>query len=154
MRAHGLDYRGQTVAADMGMGVNPYHGVRAEVGEGLEDSPHIAPFVGAGVELAVGECAGSALAEAVVGVGIEAAGAGDGGYIVLAFVDVLAPLEDNGTAAAADEPQGSEESGGTGSDDDYGRLLRDILTEAVRCGLGRHLPLQVCGQPVAAQDLA
>ena len=93
-------------------------------------------------------------AEAVVGVGIEAAGAGDGGYVVFAFVDVLAPLEDNGTAAAADEPQGGEESGWTGSDNDYGQLVRDILTKAVRCGLGRHLPLHVCSQPVAAQDLA
>ena len=131
MKAHGLDYGGETVTADMGMGVNPDHGVGAEIRKGFQDSTDISPLVGTGIELAVRECSGPALPETVVGVRVETACTGYGGYIVFAFVDVPAPLENYRTAAAADEPERGEKSGRARSDDYYRRFLRDILLQVI-----------------------
>ena len=119
MTAHGLDYGGKAVTADVGMGVNPDQRVGAEVCKGLQDSPDVPPLVGTGIELAVRECSGPTLPETVVGIGVETACTGDGGYVVFAFVDVPAPLENYRTAAAADEPERGEKSCRARSDDYY-----------------------------------
>ena len=116
--AHILDDARQTVGADMGMGGGEDVGAGAMLAEDGEDAAHVAALGGAGVELAVGVGAGTALAEGVVALRVDEALARDEGDILLALMDILAPLEDDGAQASLYQAQGSEEAGGTGSDDD------------------------------------
>ena len=78
----------------------------------------IAAFLAAGEELAVGECAGAALAEGVVRVGVYVEVAVYEGYVLLAGEHPFAALEDYGPEALLYEAQGCEETRGARADDD------------------------------------
>ena len=92
----------------------------AEADEQVEYHADIAPLGGAGIQLAVGERPGAALAVAVVGIGVDLPLAREPRHVGLAPVHVLTPLEYHGPEPAGDEPQGREEPGRPGSDHGHG----------------------------------
>ena len=100
--------------------------VRAGLAEYLEYPLHRTALFGARVELPVGVCARSALAERVVRLGVDLLQPAYGGYVALALVDVLAPLEDDGADAHLDELQRGEEASGPRAHDDGGGLALHV----------------------------
>ena len=88
-----LDYQREFVRADVRVGVDEYVRIRAEFHEEMEHLADIASFGRAGVELPVGERAGSALAVAVVGVRIHLPLTGKPGHVDFTRMHILAPFQ-------------------------------------------------------------
>lgn len=109
----------EPVGADMRVGIDEDAGGGSVLTEHVEYLVGIAAFLAAGVEFAVGEGSCSSFSEGIVGFGIYGVFAGDEGYVLTAFVDVLASLDDDGTDSEFDESEGCKESAWSGSDD-YG----------------------------------
>ena len=120
------DFR-ETVRADVRVGIDENLRACAEVHELVEHLSDVTPLRGAGEELSVGERAGSAFAVAEVGLRIQDSLAGEFRHIELAVAHVLAPLQNDRLEAEGQELEGGEHSGGTGSDDDHGVGVGDIL---------------------------
>ena len=120
-RAERLHHLREPVRADVRVRVDQDVGRRAVADEDVEDGPDRAPLRRARVELAVGERAGAAFAEAVVALRVDDARAGDPGDGVTAPANVGAALEDDRAEATLDERERGEEAGGPGADDDGGR---------------------------------
>ena len=124
--AHGLDDTGQTVGADVGMGIAEDVGGGAVLTEDAENLFHVAALLGARIEFSVriGSC--SALAERVVAFGVYDVLAGDAGNVLAARVYVLAAFEHNGAQAQLDEAQGGEEAARSGAYHHYLRAARHV----------------------------
>ncbi len=87
-----------------------------ELGE--EFAGEVAGILDAGIELAVGEGAGTALAELDVGFGVEDAAAPEGPGVFGALADGLAALEDEWPKTHLGEGEGGHQATGAGADDD------------------------------------
>ena len=109
--AHSLDYDRQTVGAYMRMSVDENIGRRAMLTKYLKYLLHVAALLGAGVEFAVGERARSALAEAIVGIGVNHIVARNLRHVNASGIDILTALKYDGAYAKLYQPQSGEESG-------------------------------------------
>ena len=129
-----LHHSRQLVGADVGVGVDEYRRRRAEADEVMEHLADVAALGGAGVELAVGKCAGAALTVAVVGIGVDLAAEVDRSHVGLAGVDILSALENHRAQAEGDQLQRGEHSGRAGPDNQHrvGSMDVAVLREAVR----------------------
>ena len=85
----------QAVAADVRMGVHQNRRIGAEGHQLVQHFADVAPFVGARKEFAVREGTGAAFAEAVVRIGVDAAGRREGGDISFAGVDIHTALQNH-----------------------------------------------------------
>lgn len=108
----------QLVGADMGMGLVEDFGRCAVEHERLQRLVVVAALLAAREELAVGEGSGAALAEGVVGIGVDRAVAVDLRDVALAGRDVAPSLHNDGFQPQLDKPQGGKESRRPRSDDD------------------------------------
>ncbi len=105
----------------------------------------VAALLAAGEELAVGKSAGAALAESVVGIGVDASVAVDLRNVDLAGRNVAAALQQHGAQAQLDQPQSSEQSGRSGAHDNHGRTARDrgiVEPDRGRFGLAVHVDFE------------
>ena len=112
------DHARQLVRADVRARVDEDVVGRAVDGEDLDDVAHVAALVRARVELAVGVGACAALAEAVVGVGIDAAVLGQALQVSAPRLDRLAAVDDHRGDAGARQLVGAEQAGRPAADDD------------------------------------
>ena len=87
-----------------------------ELGEELAGK--MSRILDAGIELAVGEGAGAALAELDIGLGVENAAAPEGPGVLGALADGLAALEDERPKTHLGEGEGGHQATGAGADDD------------------------------------
>ena len=92
----------------MRMGVEQYLVGGAVHVEYFEHLAVIAALLRPGEQLAVGECAGSALSETVVGVFVEPQITVEGGYVAFALGHLLASLHYYGVQASLYQTQGCE----------------------------------------------
>ncbi|OQC29872.1 MAG: hypothetical protein BWX70_01430 [Verrucomicrobia bacterium ADurb.Bin070] len=114
---------GQAVGPDVRMGF-VQNRVRRAVGvEPLQRTAVVAAFLGARVEFAVRKGACSALAETVVGFGVERVLAVDQGDVALAFADLLAAFQDDRLEPAFDQAERREEAGRPCADHKHGIAL-------------------------------
>ena len=122
-----LDDDRQLVGADVRVRVDEDILGSAELHQLVQHLAQVAPLGGTRIELAVGEGACASLAVAVVGIGIDDAVARELRHVELAFVDVLAALQDDRPQAERQELERREHAGGTGSHDDHRLRAVDIL---------------------------
>ncbi len=118
--AQGHDDFGEEVGTDVGVGVDEDAPGGAVGDECFVDLANGASLGGPGVEFAVGEGAGSAFAEAVVGVFDHAAFLEDGAEVEAAGGGVLASFQQDGLAAEFDAAEGGEHAGRAAADDEDG----------------------------------
>ena len=126
----------QAVGADMGVGLVEDFGRGAVEDEALEGAVVVAAFLTACEEFTVGECACAALAEGVVGVGVDALVALYEGDVLATLDNLLATLENNGFDALLNQSQGGKQSRRACADDDNFAPARDRrVVEMERSGL-------------------
>ena len=85
----------QTVRPDVRMCLIEYLVLRSMLVEGEQDAAAVTLFLGAGEELTVGEGAGAALPETVVGFQVQSVVTVELGDVFLTFAHLLASLDDN-----------------------------------------------------------
>ena len=147
--AHGADDRGQAVAADMGMRLIENSIVGTEVMKELHHTLHIATFLAARIEFAIGERACTTFAKAVVGFGIQSLIAIEDSNVFLAVADGFATLVNDRFDAMFEQREGSEESCWSCADDSCAvlgmvHILEDgRFVERDRCILGQRVALLV-----------
>ena len=107
---HGADDRGQAVAADMGMRLIENSIVGTEVMKEFHHTLHIAAFLAARIEFAIGESTCTTFAEAVVGFGIQSLIAIEDSNVFLAVADGFATLVNDRFDAIFEQCESSEES--------------------------------------------
>src|SRR3989344_3330383 len=113
----------------------------ARVHEVLENLFYMMPAVlDAGVQLAVGEGAGTALAELHVGFRIEVALAPEAPHVLRAVAHALAAFQNQRPEAHARQRQPREQATGTGADDDGPRFDICRRLNRVMIGLVRRFP--------------
>ena len=132
--AHVGDDAAEAVGAYMGVGVDGDGGVGTVFDEALDDIGGVATLGAAGVEFAVGVGSGTAFAEAPVAFGVDLTGAAEKGDVEGALLDGLTAFDNDGSEAAFESPQGSEQSGRTGTDDDDGWFGAAVLIAAAVVG--------------------
>ena len=132
--AHVGDDAAEAVGAYMGVGVDGDGGVGAVFDEALDDIGGVATLGAAGVEFAVGVGSGTAFTEAPVAFGVDLTGAAEKGDIKGALLDGLTAFDNDGAQAAFESPQGSKQSGRSGTDDNDGRLVVAVLIAAAVVG--------------------
>jgi hypothetical protein len=125
--ANGLNDLRKTIGTDMGMGIGQDGGGGSMLTEHPQYLVNGTAFLGAGIEFAVGVGACPTLAETIVALAVHLLGAGDHGQVFLAVMDILSPLQDDGTKAQLDEAQGGEESAGASTDNDNLRTVGHIM---------------------------
>ena len=109
----------QAERADMGFAGGEDFLRRAGFDElGEQFAGEMAGVLDAGVELAVGEGAGAALAELDVGFGVEDAAAPQAPGVAGAFADQFAAFEDERPKTHLGQGQGGQQAAGAGADDD------------------------------------
>ena len=147
--AHAADDSWQLVATDMGMGFVQQTVIATEVVEELHDTLHIAAFLAAREEFAVGESACAALAKAVVGLGIKSEITVEDSDILLALSNLFAALVDDWTNAMFDKRECSEQARRTRTDDSDTMLgvvhILEMwwLVERDRCVLGQRCAMLI-----------
>ena len=110
LQTDGLDHRPEHVGAHVGL-VGVAHVLwGAVLHQHVQDGGQPG-VVGAGGELAVGEGAGSALAELDVGAGVQAAGGPETLHVGGAGIYIPAPLQHDGGNARPGQEEGGEEPG-------------------------------------------
>ncbi len=132
--AHVGDDSAEAVGAYMGVGVDGDGGVGTVFDEALDDIGGVATLGAAGVEFAVGVGPGTALAEAPVAFGVDLAGAAEKGDVEGSLLDGLTAFDNDGTQTAFESPQGSKQSGRTGTDDNDRRFGVAVLIAAAIVG--------------------
>ena len=112
---HGPDDGRQLVGADVRMGVDSDLLRCAMVTEDVKHLAEVAALGAAREELAVRKGARPTLAESVVGIGIEALVAAEGGQVALAGAHVLAALEHHRAQSQLYQAQGRKQTARAGS---------------------------------------
>ncbi len=138
--ADGLDNTRQAVGAYVRMGVDKYFPLRAVGMENAQNLLYRSALVASGIEFAVAVGSGSTLSEAVVGIGVDSAGAVHSHKVGSPAVDVLSPLQHDRPYAAFNKFQSREKACRTGAHDYSRRRIGDIgpLRRSV-FGIGRDI---------------
>ena len=108
--AHCLYDARQFICSNMRMGISQNTGRGSMLAEHVEYLLRRATLLTAGVQLAVRISSCPTLSETIVAVGIHLMGFGDKRQILLAFVNILATFQHNGTQAQFNEPQGRKQT--------------------------------------------
>ena len=108
----------QRIAADVRMCIHQDAFLRPERHQLMEHLADVPALGGTRIELAVGESAGTALAETIVRIGIDDLPLAGRGNVGLAPVHVLAPFQHDGPATFHQEPQRREHARRPAAHDD------------------------------------
>ena len=139
--AHGFYHRGKLVGADMRVGVDEYIFLRAMLMEYLKHFLYRPALFAAGIEFAVGVSAGTALAEAIVGVGVYDSLAVDSCHVASATVYILAAFEYYRLETELDKFKSREQACRTGSDNNHLWCVGHIAIFYWGDGYGRFIDL-------------
>ena len=116
--AHAADDSWQFVTTDMGMSLIEQAVVATEVVEEFHNALHIAAFLAAREEFAIGESTRTAFAKTVVGLGVESEIAVERSDVFLTLSDILASFVDDWFDTVLNQGECGEQARRSCTDDD------------------------------------